>query len=447
MTKNKELKVDWILTLAVGLLILIGLAYLYSAIIANITVSEAVKTLHTNSILNQEFAYQLFIGVGLGLGLGYLFYRLDYHKLLEYSTPLMWTLLILLAIIAIPVSIANVYARAKGLSTDTVYAQLSQATHGFLFYANNSIRWIKVGFTIQPAELAKIILLVFVAATIDRFKDANWQKYRTPVFLGLAAVGMILIQPDLGSVVVIMGILLSSLWVAGIRVRFFATLTIVAALFGVLFISTASYRNVRVVTWAYQNFCSDINLNAPPPKSEQKGICKFFDFNKNTVSSYQTDQIRTALATGGFVGVGYNRGNLKTIIPEVRTDGIIGVIGEENGMLMVLLVMICYATVFFRGLWIAEHAPDRAGKILATGIAVWFAFQSLWNITGMTGLIPMKGLTLPLLSEGNSSMIVSLIAIGILLNIGTQTTVAETRKVRHSSNRNKASSKFSRFAR
>ena len=434
--EKKEL--DWILVVALGILIVIGLAYLYSAIIAKSGTADLIESvLGGGNILNKEFAYQLFLGIGLGGLIAYGLYKLDYHILLKYSTVLMWILIILLTIIAIPVLITTIYTRFKGGDTNTALQALSKGSGRFLYYANNSIRWIKVGFTVQPAEVAKLVILIFLAAIIDKYKELNLIKFGKPLALIGASLVMILIQPDLGSVVVLSVIILAGLWVAGVRVRYFAGLLMLVAVVGGIFAITASYRNVRVVTWVYQNFCRDISLVAPPPISERQGICKYFEFTKSNVDAYQTEQIRSALARGGITGVGYNNGDLKTIIPEVSTDGIIGVVGEENGMLMVLFILALYGIIFIRGIKIASEAPDKAGQVLATGISVWIAFQAIWNITGMTGMIPMKGLTLPFISEGNSSMIISLAAIGILLNISTQKSysgfVANTKKLHNTS--------------
>jgi cell division protein FtsW len=412
---------DWVLLLAVGVLILVGLAYLYSAIIAKAgTLDTLASTIGGGNILNREFAYQLFVGVGVGSVVAYLLYRLDYHVLFTYSTLGMWGVIGLLTIIAIPVLITTIYARLKGINPTDALIGLSEASRGFLYYANNSIRWIKIGFTVQPAEIAKLVVLIFLATIIDKYKELNLIRFGKPLALVAAVLVMILIQPDLGSVVVLSVVLLAGLWVAGVKVRYFAGLLALVAVIGSVFVITASYRNVRVVTWVYQNFCRDVSLVNPPPVEERKGVCKYFEFSKQNVDAYQTEQIRAAMSRGGITGVGYNNGDLKTIIPEVRTDGIIGVIGEESGMIMVMFIMVLYGVIFFRGIKIAAEAPDKAGQVIATGISVWIAFQAVWNITGMTGLIPMKGLTLPFISEGNSSMIISLAAIGILLNISTQ---------------------------
>lgn len=423
--------VDWVVIFTVGALLLIGLAYLYSAIIARTDTQALVEHLQNQSsgVLNREFAFQLFLGIGGGSLLAYLLFRTDYHTLFRYAPAVMYGVIFLLAVIFIPVSIATIAARIQGASVTDALISLSDSTQGILHYANNSIRWIKIGVSIQPSEIAKLALLVFIASVIDKYKEINLIKFARPlIVIGLTFL-MILIQPDLGTVVVLSVVLLAGLWVAGVKVRYFAGLLALVAVVGALFVVTASYRNTRVVTWVYQNFCRDISIVNPPPKSEQPPMCRLFEFNKYNVDAFQTEQIRSAMARGGITGVGYNNGNLKTIIPEVRTDGIIGVIGEESGFIMIAIVLILYGILFYRGIDIASKAPDTAGKVLATGITVWIAFQAIWNITGMTGLIPMKGLTLPFISEGNSSMIITLAAVGILLNISTQQDVANRGKV------------------
>jgi cell division protein FtsW len=131
-------------------------------------------------------------------------------------------------------------------------------------------------------------------------------------------------------------------------------------------------------------------------------------------------EIQEAMASGGLFGVGYSRSDLKDRIPESTTDGIIGVIGAEGGFFLVSLVIVLYLIIFLRGMKIASEAEDAGGKALAVGISVWIILQSFWNIAGMVGLFPLKGLPLPFISEGGTAMVINLMTIGILLNISTQ---------------------------
>ncbi len=134
----------------------------------------------------------------------------------------------------------------------------------------------------------------------------------------------------------------------------------------------------------------------------------------------QVLEIQEAMASGGLFGVGYSRSDLKDRIPESTTDGVIGVIGAEGGFFLVSLVILLYLIIFMRGMKIAAEAEDEGGKALAVGISVWIVLQSFWNIAGMVGLFPLKGLPLPFISEGGTAMVINLVTIGILLNISTQ---------------------------
>jgi cell division protein FtsW len=412
---------DWYLTFIVVTLLLIGLAYLASAL----TATSGVE-------FSAEFGKQ-FVFILIGCGVCYGLSRVDYHRLVALHKPLVIAVLVLLTIIFIPVVYTLISAAITGASLPLLQSTVADQLH-FVHYANNSIRWLQIGpLQLQPSELAKLVLLLYIAAVIKK-QSVTWDTIKRPLYIIGYILLTIVLQPDLGNAIVLSIILMTALWVAGVKLQYFAIVAIIGVLLSAYFVFGVSFRSKRIQTWAYQNYCSQYDLkdlkNNIPRKEDRVGICKYFDFQIDKEADfYQTQNIRTAMASGGWFGVGYNQGEIKNLIPEKTNDGIIGVIGEESGFLMVSLILILYLLLFLRGISIAEHAPDLEGRIIAAGISVWILLQAFWNLTGMTGLIPMKGLPLPFISEGGSAIMSNLLALGVLLNISSQTKQAPAHAV------------------
>jgi len=426
---------DWYLVGIVITLLLIGLAYLASALTAT-----------TSADFTTEFGKQ-FVFILIGCGICYGLYRLDYHKLVTAYKPMVIGSLVLLTIIFVPVVYTLIVAAVTGQSLPLLQQDIAEKLK-FVHYANNSIRWIQIGsFQLQPSELIKLIVLFYIAAII-RKNSTEWSVIKRPLYIIGYILLAIVLQPDLGNAVVLAVIIMTALWVSGLKLHYFVVIALLGAIFATYFVFGVSFRSKRIQTWAYQNYCSQYPLSdlksGRIAKEDRVGICKYFDFNIDKEADfYQTQNIRTAMASGGWFGVGYNQGEMKKLIPEKTNDGIIGVIGEESGFLMVLLILILYLLLFLRGISIADNAPDLEGRIIAAGISIWILLQAFWNLTGMTGLIPMKGLPLPFISEGGSAILSNLIAIGVLLNISAQRElVAKTTKAGHSHKKHDRSKRF-----
>jgi cell division protein FtsW len=263
--------------------------------------------------------------------------------------------------------------------------------------AYGSSRWFEVGpVTVQPSEIAKLALVVFVAAVLAR----KWGKVDDlghlliPLLpVGLVVCGMVMLQPDLGTTVIIAGSILMLLFVAGVRLRYLSVAAIVGSIVGLGLIMSADYRRVRFLSFLHP-------------------------WEDATNTGYQLIQSLIALGSGGLTGVGLGASRQKwQYVPNAHTDFIFSILGEELGLIGEVVVLLAFGTMLFAGIRIAAQARDVFGRLLAAGIVCWFGLQTLVNLGAVTGLLPITGVPLPFLSYGGSSLVVSLAAVGILVNI------------------------------
>jgi len=263
--------------------------------------------------------------------------------------------------------------------------------------ANGASRWINLrAFTFQPSELAKFILLAFAAYSIDR-KGEN-PKEGIKVFLPVLAVtavfiALILKEPDFGMAVVIVASCLALLFIAGFPWKLLAGL-FGAGVAGVVFlIASKPYRMARLQA--------------------------FLDpFSQAQAAGYQVVQSLIAFSNGGFLGTGIGSGKQKLFyLPEMHTDYIFSVIGEELGFAGVVAVGACFLTMVWVGYRIARRARDLFGRYLAIGLSSVIGIQALMNMMVGLKMLPPKGMVLPFLSYGGSSLILHLAAMGVLINI------------------------------
>lgn len=418
---KENLGYDWFLLVVVFVLTLFGISFLGSAMLGE-----------GGDYFRDNFFKQLFIGIIFGAAVGSMFMITDYHWFFKNKRLIAILVFASLFIIFLPNLLALIESLFTSQSSSVAKAAWAERLP-FVHFANNAIRWIDLGFTkVQPSEFAKIGLLLYLAGNVNQISNFTWDNYKTIIWLIAVCLFMILLQPDLGSVVVIASILLSVLWVSNIELKKILGILGIVVIAGIMAISAYSYRSDRVAAWGYLNFCKDsYSINSIPERSERQGICKILPLeNLNESDLYQTEKVREAVVAGGWFGQGYRGGEIKTTIPEVTTDGVVAVIAEEGGAFSVFVMIFLFFLIFWRGIDIASKAPDVGGKAVAVGISVWILIQALWNITGMTGLFPMKGLPLPFVSEGNSAYLSLFIAIGILLNISSQRIEESESKVR-----------------
>ena len=366
-----------------------------------------------------NFYKQLFSLI-LAFGVGVFFMRLDYHIFFKHIRLISLSIIGSLGVIFILIIIARVWSLFGG----AYYTLLTDIVDlvPFVHYANNAVRWLDLGvIKIQPSEFAKIGLLIVLAGTLNLREKFSWLSLKRFLYLTLASCIMIYFQPDLGSVIVIAVMLFAGLWVSNIDLKDLGVFVAIILGVAVVGIGAMSYRADRVSSWAYLNFCPEYSLDTIPDQDSRDNLCKYFDLSTiNQDNIYQTNNIRQSIKSGGWAGKGYQKGDFKQSVPEVTTDGVVSVIGEEGGILGILFFLVAYLFLFLRGVDIARRAKDVGGKVLAAGISTWIIFQAYWNIAGMIGVIPMKGLPLPLVSEGGSSVLSIMIGIGVLLNVSAQ---------------------------
>jgi len=298
--------------------------------------------------------------------------------------------------------------------TVVLLAVVLHPAHGIEAYGSS--RWFSVGpFTVQPSEIAKLAAVVFAATILDR----KWGKLDDLGHLALPLLpvamllcGMIMLQPDLGTTLIIAGTLLMMLFVAGVRLRYLTLATVVGGLVGAGLIMSADYRRVRFLSFLHP--WQDV---------------------KNT--GYQLAQSLIALGSGGWTGVGLGASRQKwAYVPNAHTDFIFSILGEELGLIGEILVLAAFGVLLFAGVRIAASAKDVFGRLLAAGIVCWFGLQALINLGAVTGLLPITGVPLPFLSYGGSSLVVSLAGVGILVNIAV-TSQREADRVTRSATRSR----------
>jgi cell division protein FtsW len=266
----------------------------------------------------------------------------------------------------------------------------------FLKPVNDTHRWIRMGaLSFQPAELAKLSIVLYLAFHIER--RAERVNDFGLLFPGLLLLGwfgfLVLIQPDLGTAVCLVLTGAVMLFVAGVRLRNFAVLAVPA--FMVL------YAAIVAVPWRIKRVFVYLN-----PWADAQG------------AGYQVIQSLIAVGTGGLTGVGLGEGRQKLFyLPYPYSDFIFGVIGEELGLVGSAAVVLAFVVLLWRGLRAAWGAPDDFGRFLAVGLTLSIVLQAFINISVTLGLLPTKGIPLPFISAGGSSLVLTLLAVGVVANV------------------------------
>ncbi len=272
--------------------------------------------------------------------------------------------------------------------------------------AGGAARWINLGFmTLQPSELAKIIMVICLSKVIDKYQNIM----NKPHVLGLIILytlipfGMILVQPDLSTSIVMLAILVIVLYVGNIDYKYIIGSVVIGI-------------PVIIVLFLYIQTPNQVILKP----YQRDRIMETLYGDENSEEGMQTKQSVHAIGSGGLHGKGLYEGTVSQLnyLPEPHTDFIFAVIGEELGFVGSMSVIGLFVLLIARGFWIAKGAPDLLGKLIVSTYMAILAFQVFLNIGVVTDLLPNTGLPLPFLSAGGSSLIANMIGIGLVLNVG-----------------------------
>ncbi len=272
----------------------------------------------------------------------------------------------------------------------------------FLDRSHNTHRWIRLGtiFSFQPSELAKPAIILFLAYWLEtRTKSMDdWRRTLLPAIMPvLAFAALILAQPDLGTAVALVAIAVCVLFVAGLNLKYF--------LYALAPVPLLFYIFVIRVPWRYQRILAFLNPWADP---QGRG--------------FHMIQSLIAVGTGGATGLGLMESKQKLFyLPEAHTDFIFAVTAEELGLFGSMLIVGLFAIFLYRGVRAAVRSRDPFGRFVATGITCMVVVQALFNISVVLGLMPTKGIPLPFISYGGSSLFITLASVGVLLNITQHT--------------------------
>jgi cell division protein FtsW len=352
---------DFVLFVVILVLLTIGIIIVYSS-----SYIYAQTTYHDGAYyLKRQLLWALLGIVGMVVTM-----RIDYRNYQKWANTLFLISLALLILVMIP----GVGTGAKGAT-----------------------RWINLGFTnLQPSELAKLTMVIFLAKNLssmqNRIRDFLHGVLPQLLIIGLVC-GLVLIQPDLGTAVTIAGTAFLMLMAAGAKRSHLVGL----ATLGVGLVGAA----IRLKGYRMKRMLAFIDPWADPGGA-----------------GFQTIQSLYAVGSGRLFGMGLGQGRQKFLyLPEQHTDFIFAVLSEELGFIGSAFVVMLFFTFMWRGLKIALKSPDNFGALLAVGITIMVVLQAVINIGVVTGVLPVTGITLPFISYGGTSLTISLVGMGILLNI------------------------------
>ncbi len=362
MKKDSLPKMDYLLLGTVLLLLIFGMLTLSSA--------SSVLAFENFNNNNYYFFRQIMFGLVPGLVALWLASRIHYSKWQTFAPLLLAIGIGCLIAVFIP---------------------------GLGFGVGNSRMWIDFKFFLfQPSELMKLVVILYLASWYDKRSEHVHDFYYgflpSLSIVGVVA-GLIMLQPDLGTMIILCLIAATMLFVGGARLKYLASAAVAAGLVLWILIKAAPYRAQRILVF----------FN---PSIDTRGI------------SYQINQALLAIGSGGIWGYGLGQSRQKyNYLPEAIGDSIFAIMSEEMGFVRVAIVLLLFLFFAFRGFRIARRAPDTFSKLVAAGITTWIIIQAVINIGGITAIMPLTGVPLPFISYGSTAMVVSLLGVGILLNI------------------------------
>lgn len=351
------------ITIFVTMLVLIGIGMVMIYSTSSITMWQ--QTGKSTGLLVRQFFYFL-----VGFAFMFLAMAIDYYRLRRFARALLYIAIVPLVIVLIP-NIAREVGGAK--------------------------RWLSfLGLNYQPSEFVKIALMIYMADFINRKADVLrdfWRGFVPPVLVLCFVTLLVLAQPDLGTAVSLVVLVFTMLFVSGTRLMYLFSSILASLPFLYLLIFRVPYRRARIMAF----------LN---PWLDPKG------------SGFQIIQSQIALGSGGFWGVGLGAGKQKLFyLPAAHTDFIFSIIGEELGLFGVVCVILLFIFLIWKMWQVIYSIQEPFGKLICIGVAVLIAFSAVINIGVSIGCLPTKGLPLPFISYGGSSLIFHMIAIGLFLNV------------------------------
>ena len=363
---KKKHSIDWWLLSAFLLLLGFGLMMLASA---------GTATGYENFGDSYYFVkHQVLLGVLPGLFFMIILAKMDYRYWKKWAGLMLFVSILLLVSVFIP-GLGAGYGTAKS--------------------------WIIIGgYSFQPSELVKLTFLIYLVTWLvnrGESKVKNLQEGFLPfMFIMGVIILLMVLQPDVGTMAIIVFTAFIVYFIAGASWKHIITLGLLGIFALTLLIQVSPYRAQRFMTFLH-------------PEIDPQGI------------GYHINQAYLAIGSGGLTGRGYGHSRQKfQYLPEVTGDSVFAIIAEELGFLFSSAFVILLLFIVYRALKICRNAPDRFGQLLGVGIVSWFTIQAFFNISSMIGLMPMTGVPLPFVSSGGSAMLVSLSALGILLNISSQ---------------------------
>jgi cell division protein FtsW len=363
-SKFVDLNIDWGLLVVIAVLVVLGIVMTYS--------SSAVK--------------------------GMLYYDNKYHF---FFMQLLWVTLGSVAMtVAARVDVRLLWQWAKVLFIVSLVLLLLVKVPGLGRSVNGANRWIGLGpLSIQPSEVIKIAMVLIVAKVLTQTRDfGSFRRGMLPTLALMGLVcGLVMLQPDLGTTLVIAASVCIMLVVAGARVKHMAMLGGAGAALMTMAILSAPYRMRRIFAFI-------------DPWADPSG------------NGYQTIQALLALGPGGLFGLGLGQSRQKFLyLPENHTDFIFAMIGEELGFIGGCFIILLFFLFIWRGFRVAMRVNDPFLSLLAAGLTSLIGVQAMVNIGVVSGLLPVTGITLPFLSYGGTSLIFTMIAAGLLLNVSRET--------------------------
>jgi cell division protein FtsW len=373
----QRLKTDWILFSAIILMVLFGAVMIYSA-------SSVVAQIRMGS--SYYFAVRQLLWIAIAVPLLMWMKNVHYRKL--QAPGIAFTAMGLVVLLLVIVYFAD----------------------------PRQHRWIRFGpfGGLQPSEFAKPALTLFLAYFIAlRSRAINSRYTLLPAILAVGVVTVAVVVADLGTAIVLATTAVAVFVVAGLERRYIVIAAIIALVGACAAVAAKPYRLARVISYIDPKFelVDKIDTHGWIRSQMKKSITA-----KDT--NYQAEQAKIAVASGGPVGVGLMQGRQKLFyLPEAHTDTIYAVVGEEFGLFGSLAVLAGFVVILWRGIRATVLIPDDFGRYLALGITTMLVVQAFFNISVVLGMLPTKGIPLPMISFGGSSLLVTLMSLGILLNL------------------------------